>query len=421
MSDSLLAAIDEPLVIDQFVSAFDPSTFDKHLREREVSSVSIIPAYRNALCALHVSCRKRRHDNLKYLLTFATYSCKPVDINYNAIHEYWSGTAFHQCLSDDNWRGLKLLVDFGADSSIADLHQLTPVEKCRRMNFQEMKCLNLLENYRPSDGEKLMSQLECKVHVDTLFRECNGRHMQEEIDAKFGLIWDRLYPYLHTAVKMGDLELTMRCFPEGIVHPYSPPENHGIIYKMNKCIFLSNFCFSQRSEQPKYDIEMGGKQFLEKECNISMSLIVYLTSTAIDSDRQHLLGFFCRQIIRGDEERENKIDEKSLLRRTSDINVLATNGVTVYDVLLAQKSNIADELIEKLLVIGLDFTNHAILRTDSKWGLQSCYSYLNVELAHRTLLLCLIQILFHKFIFLHDNEFNEMMQTLLLDLFFPFC
>ncbi len=63
--------------------------------------------------------------------------------------------------SGNNLRGLKILLDFQADRSGANMYYETPLMLARICKYQE--AAKLLEEYHPSEQEMLSSRLECKL------------------------------------------------------------------------------------------------------------------------------------------------------------------------------------------------------------------------------------------------------------------
>lgn len=159
----------------------------------------------------------------------------------------------HWAVRDNNMKGLETLLGFNADRNSTNKYNRTPLQMARSYDISEaVKLLTKPYSYTtktylevPTLEEKMLLQLECKLQIDSLFKDRRGgRYNQVEVDARFDPIWDALYPNVKEALVLGDKDLL------------------------------------QRSVSPIN----------------SMCVLMYLLSSAVERDHLHLLDCLCDQI-----------------------------------------------------------------------------------------------------------------------------
>ena len=96
-------------------------------------------------------------------------------------------TPLHWVAINNKPETLKLLICFGADRDIVDCEGKTPLEfvKTSYLNKVCIECTQILENYKPSEVEKIREQIKMKKQIDTIFEKLEGRHGKAEIDKIF--------------------------------------------------------------------------------------------------------------------------------------------------------------------------------------------------------------------------------------------
>jgi hypothetical protein len=81
------------------------------------------------------------------------------------------------------------------------------------------KRIRILYDYRPTEEQRLASQLRCKVRIDSMFEYGSRysrfpeRFRRQAIDERYFSIWERLYPGLRGAVSHGQVELVRTMYP----------------------------------------------------------------------------------------------------------------------------------------------------------------------------------------------------------------
>jgi hypothetical protein len=81
------------------------------------------------------------------------------------------------------------------------------------------KRIRILYDYRPTEEQRLASQLRCKVRIDSMFEYGSRysrfpeRFRRQAIDERYFSIWERLHPGLRGAVSHGQVELVRTMYP----------------------------------------------------------------------------------------------------------------------------------------------------------------------------------------------------------------
>ena len=113
-------------------------------------------------------------------------TCQPrIDINTQDSDGF---TAIRYAVSNNNFRAIKLLLDFEGDRTICNSEGRTPLEEAEIRGKRE--CMNLLRNYFPIKEDLLNVQLETKLYIDKLLN--HNRFNRGDVDIQAGIIKDAL-------------------------------------------------------------------------------------------------------------------------------------------------------------------------------------------------------------------------------------
>ena len=197
--------------INKFIQAREAKTYDNLLLQESISNVNVHNNdNRIALHNISYIGNKNNDVDIQILIYYLLTCDPPADVNFK---DYYGRTPMWQAAGYNNVSTVKALIEFGGDrtiktdSDIGAYSNMTPLDFAKEINNKEI--IELLEKYFPTEEQKLISQLEYKLIVDTKFKNMGQpRFKQDQIDLKY----DSLSKCID-AVKTGSLDLLTQSLP----------------------------------------------------------------------------------------------------------------------------------------------------------------------------------------------------------------
>ena len=356
---------------------------------------------------LHKIVGTRNYLILYYLLTSPNIDVNTCTKEVYSFRSDGGNTPLHYSISRLNKDNTKTLLAFGADKNFNGGYKVkTPFELTRHYDYQDRIIANILKDYNPSENVKI-TQKVVKLSVDCYFAYYGVKRSDHElVDAKFGgfeSIWEEVFPGILDAVRNGNLEL--------------------LFISMRECYNVKKYWFNER-----------------ESC-----MLIYLALEAISNQNPNLLGYLLRQIFKSSGayrncdfedfiidneyeeavfvvdntcEEDNKTDKTDYLMNIKHNNY-SENISTIFDILMNLNNTLALELVKKLILIGLDpscvFNLYVEWIDDRKF--RGSYDKTIVkEVAEEfdtSSILCVVKLLFHKQIYLDEDNNCILIQTLI--------
>ena len=360
----------------------DPVTIDIWLRKYPLIGLEAdlggLLGY--GLTMLHEIVGTNNYLILYYLLTSPSPSLN-VNICTKEVYRQSKGgeTPLHYAVDKIKKEYVEILLAFGADRRFNGGYNVkTPIQLANNCDRRSSIIVNFLNDYYPSENEKIITQKFVKLSVDCCF-EYSGikRSDHELVDAKFGgfeSTWDKVFPGILDAVRSGDLDRL----------------------------------------KTMEELENVKKYWFCKKVSI---MLLYLALEAIEYSNQHLLGYLCSQIFKlyTDFTDDNYNMNTRLVGYTSMREYIST----VFDVLMNLNNTLALELVKKLILIGLDPS--CIFKYYVEWindrNFRCDYGKILLKEVSEDFdtssILCVFKLLIHKYIYLDEDNNYLLIQSLI--------
>lgn len=326
----------------------DPVLIDKWLKEQPNIDLenNICESYGYALSMLQKIIGTRNYFIFNYLLTNPSYN---VNICAKRIYR---------------------------KSNEADTPIHNAIDKILKV-YVERLLADFLNYYNSSENEKIITQKVAKLIVDCCFVQSGFKRIDYElIDTIFGgfeSIWEEIFPGILNAVRTGDLD------------------------RLESMENLENV--------KKY-------WFCERET----ILLLFLTLEAIEYSNQHLISYLCKQIFKlytGLKDEDFVDNNYNMDDRIITNSSMSEYISTILDILMELNNTLAIELTKKLILIGLKPSNifkyNIELIDDQNFECVNDKIVLKevAEEYNTSSILCVFTLLFHKYIYLdEDNMYN---------------
>lgn len=362
----------------------DPVTIDTWLKKYPFSlETDLGGSLGYGLTMLHLIVGTNNYLILYYLLTSPSLN---INIYTKEVYRQSNGgeTPLHYAVEKHRKVYVERLLAFGADRRFNGGHKVkSPIQLANNSDYRDRIIANVLNNYYPSENEKIITQKVAKLSVECCFEQaCVKRIDNELVDVKFGgfeSTWDEVFPGILDGVRTGDLDR---------------------LKTMEELENVKKYWFCERES----------------------IMLLYLALESIEYSNQHLLGYLCRQIFKlYTDFTDDDFDDDNYNMNASSVGYSSVSEYisTILDVLINLNNTLALELIKKLILIGLEPS--CIFKCYVKWIDDMNYRYEHDKIVLKEVakdfdtssILCAVKLLFHKQIYLDEDNNCILIQTLI--------